>query len=283
MKRRSVIVLVTAIFLFLAIGSQNVEADIYFSNGGTNTVDYPMYDHLYVLDSHLGVPTTVNLVTGGHIEEKSMYAYDNSQVSISGGSIGKDLTAAGSSQVDMFSGSIGRDLWAYHNSCIRIFSGSIGNGVLLPGSGQIDIYGGSIGGPLQGGYGQVNIYGGSIGNSAAATGSMQLNIFGGLIMGGLAAQNTGQVSISGGSISGNLWAYNNSQITITGSGFNYPYGIVTGSGLLTGVLANGDFMNTYFNTYNDARIVLVPVPGAVLLGLLGLSVAGWKLRKRKEL
>jgi len=28
---------------------------------------------------------------------------------------------------------------------------------------------------------------------------------------------------------------------------------------------------------------LVPIPGAVVLGGIGLAVAGWKLRKRKEL
>ena len=28
---------------------------------------------------------------------------------------------------------------------------------------------------------------------------------------------------------------------------------------------------------------VVPLPGAVILGSLGLAVAGWKLRKRKEL
>ena len=282
MKRQSVLVIVTTTFLFFPIGQQNVKADIYFSDGRTHTVDYMMYERLYVLDSSLGEPTTVNLVTGGHIE-RMMYAYDNSQVSISGGSIGLDLTAAGSSQVDMFSGSIGRNLWAYDNSCISIFGGSIGNGVLLPGSGQIDIYGGTIGGPLQGGYGQVNIYGGSIGNSVTAAGSMQLNIFDGSIMGGLAAMETGQVSISGGTIGDIVWCAGSSQITIVGSDFNYPYGTLTGSGLLTGILASGDLININFSTLEDARIVLTPVPSAVILGSIGLTFSGWLLRRRKML
>ncbi len=38
-------------------------------------------------------------------------------------------------------------------------------------------------------------------------------------------------------------------------------------------------VNTYANVFYD-DVQLVPVPGAVLLGMLGLSVAGVKLRKR---
>lgn len=43
-----------------------------------------------------------------------------------------------------------------------------------------------------------------------------------------------------------------------------------------GPLAVGNFDRAYIET----TITLVPVPGAVLLGLLGLSVAGMKLRRR---
>jgi hypothetical protein len=32
---------------------------------------------------------------------------------------------------------------------------------------------------------------------------------------------------------------------------------------------------------NSDSFIMTPVPGAVILGMLGLSVAGWKLRKSK--
>lgn len=50
------------------------------------------------------------------------------------------------------------------------------------------------------------------------------------------------------------------------------------------VLANGSIYNSggnwwHSNDWNPTRAEVVPVPGAVLLGMLGLSVVGVKLRK----
>lgn len=36
-----------------------------------------------------------------------------------------------------------------------------------------------------------------------------------------------------------------------------------------------------YNAYKQDQLYLVPVPGAVLLGILGLGAAGWKLRRKK--
>ena len=51
----------------------------------------------------------------------------------------------------------------------------------------------------------------------------------------------------------------------------------TWSGTWQGVGGEGTWAST------DGYAVFVPVPGAVLLGSIGLGFAGWKLRKREEL
>ena len=37
------------------------------------------------------------------------------------------------------------------------------------------------------------------------------------------------------------------------------------------------------NPYGDNTPAVTPVPGAVILGVIGLAFASWKLRRRKEL
>ncbi len=54
---------------------------------------------------------------------------------------------------------------------------------------------------------------------------------------------------------------------------------------LTGTLHKGDSLSTWFvrrtntATINLVETEIVPLPGAVLLGMIGLSIAGVKLRK----
>jgi hypothetical protein len=69
-----------------------------------------------------------------------------------------------------------------------------------------------------------------------------------------------------------LSAWGNSQIIIYGSGFNYPYGTLTGSGLLTGTFPNGEPINIRFGVYESGRIVLIPEPATLLLLVLGVPI-----------
>jgi hypothetical protein len=71
----------------------------------------------------------------------------------------------------------------------------------------------------------------------------------------------------------------NSQLTIAGTnfaidGFAVDYGTYTASdytsGLLTGILANGDLMSNDFGIANDARITLVPEPTTLILIGIGI-------------
>ncbi|MFH1883536.1 MAG: hypothetical protein ABIL62_12600 [Planctomycetota bacterium] len=264
MRTKSIFVVATATFLFFPIGSQNVEANMYFSDGETHTINFTINDEVRVYNSPSDYPTTVNLVTGGEINYH-FHVYDSSQASISGGSI---------------AGHTG----AYDNSQISISGGSIGGDFVARSSGQISISGGWIdGGWYAFDDSQVSISGGTVDGGLAAWGSSQASISGGSIAGEVHVFENSQVIISGGTLCGNLLVHHSSQITIKGSEFNYPYGTLTGSGLLTGILASGDMINRYFQTFDDARIVLVPAPSAILLGSIGITFSGWLLRRRRML
>jgi hypothetical protein len=193
-------VMVSVVFGF---GLPEAQATVVFNDGGTHTVDWAIYDYVWVRNSTLSQPTTLNLVTGGFISQ-CLDIYDSSRANVSGGSIHHSLDAYDSSQ--------------------------------------------------------VNISGGSFGGS-------------------LIADFSSQVRISGVSIGGGLYALNSSQITIYGSGFNYPYGTLTGRGLLTGTLASGEIINNAFYVYGNARIVLVPEPATLsLFALASLAI----LRKHRK-
>ena len=72
-----------------------------------------------------------------------------------------------------------------------------------------------------------------------------------------------------------------SRINIYGAGFNYPYGpIMDISGTLTGTLSSGESINWYFEREDASSIYLIPAPGALVLGSLGVGLLSWLRRRR---
>jgi hypothetical protein len=65
-----------------------------------------------------------------------------------------------------------------------------------------------------------------------------------------------------------------SQLRIRGSNFNYPFGAVPdASGLVTGILADGQPFAFQFARTSEATLILVPEPSAACLAIVGMLLA----------
>lgn len=118
---------------------------IYFDDGKTHNVDYEISGEVDVYDSLGGIPTVLNLLTGGAIRHGGLGVHDNSRATIDGGSIEFDLDTFGSSQVAFSQGLIGISLRANNNSQVTIFGGEIVWNLKAKADSRISLYGGSIG------------------------------------------------------------------------------------------------------------------------------------------
>ena len=253
------------LLLIIVCISAQTEADIFFNDGGVHNIDYAIYDYVLVDWGTPEMYTTVNLLPGGSISD-GLIAHESSRINISGGTVGF-LDIVDSCQAVISDGTILTDMHA-------------------SGSCQVDISGGSILEEMWINDSQVDISGGSIGSYLFTRGS-------------------GQVNISGGTIGNELQSFGESIVTIYGSDFAvdgvpFGYGELTDNGgsyedphrLLTGTLTSSELINNAFYIGDDAKIVLVhdpyvpipvPVPGAVILGSLGLTFSGCLLCRRKIL
>jgi len=80
------------------------------------------------------------------------------------------------------------------------------------------------------------------------------------------------------------WSTNVTTGTLNASdtyNFSWPVGPATGTTVDWSIANPGVFTGTFDSSTNTltGTVTVVPVPGAILLGILGLSVAGVKLRK----
>lgn len=76
-----------------------------------------------------------------------------------------------------------------------------------------------------------------------------------------------------------LWINGSLQGSIPNSASGAFYGVAGIGGFNTVVIRGGDILSGVETFALDNAVYAVPVPGAILLGLLGLSVAGVKLRR----
>jgi hypothetical protein len=257
------------------------------------------YDHSQVtingglIDGYLMAHDNSQVTMHGGLVLTDLRAYDNSQVALDGGAA-EDLLAYGDSRVTITDhGGVGDDLFFFDNSR-GTFSGGAWDLATYDNS-RLTIDGGRAFDAVFCGNSQVTINSGEItyGGMTVSENS-KVTVYGGSIS-DLYACGNGQVVVNNGEI-GCVHAYGNSRLMVVGSGFSVysdlehtdlifsGYGDLMGpigEGWLWGTLANGDLLEGVWLEIGDGgRISLVPVPGAVVLALLGLSAAGWRLRRR---
>lgn len=268
MRSRNVTIWVTVVILCLA--SSQAMAWTQFKDGQIHNIDYQIDDDVWVDWEAPGMETTVNLLDGGGISN-NLQGFEDSSINILGGST-YNLWAYNSSEVTMSGGSIGKRLWAYDSSQVTMSGGSIGGDLWAYNSSQVNISGGSISWLYPYESSQVTMSGGSVGY--------------------LETYGSSQVTLSGGEIGGGLWLGDSATLTIHGLDFAidgqpFGYGELTsirggdyGSEPyrhLTGMLASGDPLSNDFRIGQNAKIILVPEPATLLLLGLGAMI----LRKRR--
>jgi hypothetical protein len=221
-------------------------------------------------------------------------AYGNSNVTVCGGLIGDDLWAQENSRVNLLGGTISDNLWADNNSHVSISGGKIGSWLFASDSTQVDVFGGSIDNWLCATHNsQVTILGGSIGWDLWVRDDSHVSISSGSIGNDIQTWGNGEVTISGGRILGDIYAgyyftnnsysgvvkFEGANFTINGTSVGYGQYFATdyATGILRGTLANGDRLNNKFYIYDDASIILIPEPSAIVLFGLG-AVAARKIR-----
>jgi len=240
--------------ILLVACSQDAAAVLTFNDGGHHVIDYTVYDLVRADQDTPGAGTRVDLVTGGLVQAW-IDAYEDSQVSILGGRVAATVRAYGRCDLTIAGGEIGGPVFAREDS-------------------RLEISGGSMESWLQ-----------AFDDSEATISAGQIALF-------VEAWDDSRVTISGGTIGGRIAAIRDSLITLVGSDFAVNgtpvgygdsarnYGIM---GTITGILANGDTLNSSFSINGiGADITFIPEPGTILL--LGLGVAGIlrKLRLRGE-
>jgi len=277
----------TPFFLILALFliPDHLNADIIYNDGLVHTIDSEIIDEpVYIYNSLSDAHTTLNiepyvpptgyavpLDTPGFTE--GIWAYDNSRINISAGTITSlriydnsrvsiarpTETGTASTPIDHLPRPRIPSPWlippkidileAYGSSKVSISFGLLGSDIVLNDHSQVDFTDGSFFVNLEScGNSQVSVKGGN---------------FGALI-----------IYAPGGSIhepATDIFVRDNSRIIIYGEDFKIDdisvgYGrIDVASGILSGTLDNGGYIYTDFYVYDNASIILVPEPATLIL------------------
>lgn len=250
MKSKNVAICVMVVVsVFFCFGIQETNAATVFDDGLVHDIG-PGWNggDIRVENSPLDEPTTVNILSGAEL---------NNYVEVQMSSI-----------VNVEGGAIYGYLRAY-------------------GSGEINFYDGYIGDTLRGeGSSVINMYDGWLNESFRISGGCEALIAGGEISVDVTSDNTSSITITGGEVGEDFRPGAQSVMTFVGRDFAIDGSPVDNgqyflsyyfTGLLTGILNNGDELNNTFYIYDDASIVLTPEPTTLFL----LGLGSLFLRKRK--
>ncbi|MHC4119997.1 MAG: hypothetical protein ACYSWO_21080 [Planctomycetota bacterium] len=223
----------------LGFGVVNVRADLTFSDGLVHDIDYE-------------IPLE---------PDRDLHIYDGPGATTTTANL-RNGGKAGSTSV-------------YDSSVLNIYGGSTYN-LNAYDSSTVNVY---EGGRVAEGFwawdnSVCNVYGGDFADELGASGSGVFNIYGSTFSDELFVRESAVMNIYG------------AHFMIDGEAVGYgPIPPAMDQGILTGTLHMGDSFRGYLQGIPDTGAInliemeIVPLPGAVLLGVIGLSIAGLKLRK----
>lgn len=271
----TIIAITAAIFVF----DSPLFADVmWLWGGGTYNINTEITASILVDEYRPGDGTTVNLLKGGKIPIITMC--EDSLLNVVDGEVTQRIAPAHRSQVNISGGIIGENP-SFPSILAEDYSQThISGGILNGGLNTID-------------YSQIYLSGGWVGQNIWTSNDSHVYISGGTINGPIYTFHNSIVDISGGNFGDLFYLDNSSTIIINGSNFavdGVPFSgeilSITGDPWeeslrnLTGILASGELLDTdFWIISSDAKIILTPVPGTIILGLIGLGIGGWKLRK----
>lgn len=276
---------------------------VVFNNGGPNTVDTTIDDYVEVYPGPGESITTVvfnspaNILQGDPDGDDSVYLFGNSVATINGGTFVQDVGADDDSFITIHDGNLQDDLQAFGNATLILNGGTLADNLEGEDNASITVGGGSIGGIFE-------IYDNVQATITGGTFQTDFGVFSrdaqAVITGGTFTRDVmvdGLLTIRGGNFLGQdlFWgmATAGGRIILDGSDFSLDgvpvaYGdLIPETGILTGVLANGDAINIPVdrnpfesgNPVDIGVISLVPEPtSSLLLALSGLS---FSLRRRR--
>lgn len=251
----------TILFVFVILLYAGTSKAQYYNDGQIHNIKVKYGFGIVVGNSDEGKATTVNIFDGGWVANYTVTGDSFINISSGGyvmnsdGSYGGISDSYGNTEIAIQDGIIDGSLRAWDNSKIAISSGTITSWTRAYNDSVIDISGGNIGDNFR----------------------------------GLMVYDKSTVTISGGQINGLLEINTkDSFITVFGSDFILDGQNVSGEifnslnqikyGHLTGFYLDDEPIDIDISMYPEARIVLVPEPGAFLLfGLGGFAM----IRKRR--
>ena len=145
-----------------------------------------------------------------------------------GGALGDDFTAVGAT-LNVESGSVGSGA-EVANSEVNVSGGTVGSFFDANSGSTVNISGGTVGSFFDARSGStVNISGGDVGDGFNASSGSTVNISGGDVGVGFDARSGSTVNISGGTFGDNIQAFDGSTINISGGTFGNDFDIFSGS------------------------------------------------------
>ena len=258
---------VTALFAIALNNPAMAFTNIYYDDAGSHMINSNAYkeDTIY-LDYNMANNPGTNLTVGDMGEIWVVYAYNNSEVEVKGGTVSEYLGA-------------------YDNSTVIFSGGSINMaGLDARGNSKVTVSGGSIGFQLRArDNSSVTLTGGTILSFLEAKNTSTVTISGGAIGDSLYAHDSSTVMVNGGEVGGDINALDSSMIEFHGSDFSIDgiklsldsslrdYATLNGlylTGTITGTLLDGTTLNNTFRIENDAVAdIIINVPAPVLIAL----------------